>query len=371
MSNVLVIYEVKDNTTDNNITSLKRVLANMSSNVKVRKSSSVTTEEINWCDVCIANRPNSPYSVSVIKTVKRAGGFVIVSLDDDIMHLPDSHPNSWKKNYTIQSMELGDALLSPNPLILEDNCAKYHLRSVLTRSFVEEHNIMPLHDIHKRIRIVYPAGKDHIGLFNKYIMPFFHRLIENYKDRIDFTFVGIEPDVERSEMVHFMKGMPYEEYLAYMRDNAFDIGIAPLEDNSFCARKYFPKYLEYSRFGIAGIYSNVAPYTFAIEDQRNGLLVGAEPKCWENALAHLIENPQDVNRIVKNAQSDLREHFTLENAVDLLREGCQELENYHHNGEVARFEFSLWPTICYMVKDFYVKARYHLRHEGIKYLWTK
>ena len=369
MSNILIIYEVKDNTTDNNISSLKKVLANMSTIFKVKKSSSVKMDDINWCDVCIANRPNSPYSASVIKAVKCAGGFVIVSLDDDIIHLPKSHPNFWKKKYTTQCMNLGDALFSPNPFILEDNCVRYHLRAILTRAFVEEHCIKHQHDTHDRIRIVYPAGKDHVGLFNKFIMPFFNRLIENYKDKIDVTFIGIKPDVDSSEMVHFVKGMPYEDYLRFMTDNDFDIGIAPLEDNSFCARKYFPKYLEYSRFGIAGIYSNVAPYTFVIEDQCNGIMVDGEPDHWEKALLYLIDNPEVVNRIIDNSQKDLRERFSIENAVELLREGCPELENYYHKGEIVRFVYPTLPTIYYMVKDFCIKVQYHLKHDGIKYLW--
>ena len=367
MSNILIIYEVKDNTTDNNISSLTTVLSQMNTDSRVVKASDVSVNDINWCDVCLANRPNSPYSVNVVSAVKSAGGYVVVSLDDDIIHLPIKHPSYWRRRYTLQCMEIGDSLLSPNPLILDDYCEKYHLKPILTSAFVQENSIKAVHEIKGKVKIVYPAGKDHVGLFNKYLYPFFDQFIEEYKGKIDVTFVGVEPVVKKSEVVHFVKGMPYDDYLCFMKDNDFDIGIAPLEDNPFCARKYFPKYIEYSKYGIAGIYSNVAPYTFVLENMKNGVLVNDDPTEWKEALVKMIENPQVINDIATNAQKDLRKRFSLDNSVMMLRKGCHEFENYQRNGEIISFNTQLFPVLVYRIKDFYLRILYHLKHDGIMY----
>ena len=356
MSNILIIFEVKDNTTDNNLLALTTVLSRMALTYRSIKTSCVESADLYWCDVIIAIRPSSIYSSEIIRAAKEACRFVIISLDDDILNLPFNNPNYWKRKYAINCLELGDVLMSTSQLMLDDYCEKYHLRPLHVNAFVEAETIKGLHHIGNKIRIVYPAGKDHIGLFNKYILPFFDNLISTYSDRIDITFIGVEPNITPSNSVHFVKGMSYEDYLSFMSSHDYDIGIAPLEDNPFCARKYFAKYIEYSRFGILGIYSAVKPYTYVVKDGYNGFLVqGGEDK-WEETLIKVIENSLKYAEIVSNSQKDLINRFSLEAAINNLKDYCLELENYKGNDSCfPKLTYGSMKCLSYEIRNIYYK----------------
>lgn len=371
MSNILITFEVRDNTTDNNITSLKGVLAEMNTHVRVVKSSHVNSADLDWSDVILANRPNSIYSLEVIKSAKKTKRFVILSLDDDIINLPTNHPNYWKRKYTLKCLELGDVLMSTSPLILNDYCEKYHLRPLLVNSYVKDEDIKKIHKVSGKVKIVYPAGKDHIGLFNKYLHPFFDEFLRTYSDIVDVTFIGIEPQVEKSEAVHFVKGMPYKEYLEFMRTNDFDIGLAPLDDEPFCARKYFAKYIEYAKYGILGLYSAVKPYTYAVREGENGILVNGAAEQWKESLLNLINEPDRIYGIVSNSQRDMREKFSILNAVNNLSAHCPELESFQKRYSIYSIKISHLAILCYRMKDFYVRLMFHLKDEGLSFVFHK
>ena len=180
------------------------------------------------------------------------------------------------------------------------------------------------------------------------------------------TFIGVEPIVNKSDVVHFVKGMPYQDYLDYMNSHAFDIGLAPLEDNPFCARKYFAKYIEYSRFGILGLYSDVRPYTYAVKDGYNGILVKDDPIFWRRKLEELIDNRQKISNLIDNAQEELRKRFSLRQAVQTFQEGCPEMGRFQCDTEV-RYTKTGMTVLLYLLYDFLTKARYHLKHDGLKY----
>ena len=368
MSNILITFEVRDNTTDNNIQGLITVLSKMEVPYRVCKASRVTKSDIEWCDVYIANRPNSIYSQRISHAAKQSGRFVIVALDDDIAHFPKSHPNHWKNKYVFKCLAIADSLMSPNILILDDFCGQYNLRRVLTISFIQDGELKKEHPIGEKIRIVYPAGKDHIELFDRYIQPFFNNFVKKYSDKVDVTFVGIEPKVQASNAVHFVEGMPYNNYLAFMETHDFDIGLAPLDDNPFCARKYFAKYIEYSKYGILGLYSNVKPYTFAVKDGYNGVLVDGTAEQWEKTLEEIFNAPEKINLLLRNAQNDLTDKYSLENAVNRLKEGVPEIINYHSDLSRVKFNNIDLQRIVYSIRDFANKACYHLRHDGLSYV---
>lgn len=372
MSNVLITVEKKDNTTDHNVTLLSTIMSQMDTQLKVVKASNVTLKDIEWCDVYIANRPNSIYSQKISLIAKETGRFVIVAIDDDLLRLPNDHPDHWKCKYVSKCMETGDALLCLNPLLLDDYCELYNLRPIQYVSVVKENEIKPAHCLIDKLRIVYPAGKDHIEFFNKYINPFFNEIIRLYPDKIDVTFIGVEPNIKESNVVHFVKGMSYKDYLEYMYKHDFDIGLAPLVETPFCARKHFVKYLEYSKYGILGLYSDVKPYTYAIRDGYNGLLVNGGAEQWGKKLVELIKNPERINEIVSNSQNDLKERFSLEKAVQKLREGCPELEQYKAHKLYKKY-YLCHPIsiVFYKSREFLSKSFYHLRNDGFSYFIKK
>ena len=123
--------------------------------------------------------------------------------------------------------------------------------------------------------IVYATGNDHQFLFEKFIRPLLAPLSEKYRERISFTFMGISPQLNETEYsfpIRYVKWLPTEQYRGFMKEQCFDIGLAPLENDSFSKCKYFNKFVEYSMSGTVGIYSNTEPYTDVIQDGVNGFL---------------------------------------------------------------------------------------------------
>lgn len=366
MSNILISIEVKNNTTDNNIHSITTVLAEMDACVKVVTSSQVNSKDIEWCDVYVAIRPNSIYSLYISRAAKESGKFCVISLDDDLLNLPNNHPDNWKRKYTIACLKIGDALLSPNPLILDDYAIRYNLRPILSNSFVRKCDFKAIHVVKDKIKIVYPAGKDHVELFNKYILPFFDKLIRNYGEIVDITFIGVTPHVVQSDSIHFVENMPYHEYLSFMMNNDFDIGIAPLDDNHFCARKYFAKYIEYGKYGICGLYSNVKPYTYAVKNGYNGVLVGNSTTDWEKEIIRILNNPKLITQISINAQNDLKENYSLATIVHGLKTDCPEFENY--SASICKVQYYCNPIRIwhFELKSVWRKIAYHIQREGLQ-----
>ena len=101
MSKVLITYERGNNTTDVNLASFRLLFSHMSIQWREKKTTLVSHSDLLWCDVCLAIRPNSVYSQRIAEVAKKTGIFYIVSFDDDLLNLPSSHPEEWKKKYSL------------------------------------------------------------------------------------------------------------------------------------------------------------------------------------------------------------------------------------------------------------------------------
>ena len=104
----------------------------------------------------------------------------------------------------------------------------------------------------------------------------------------------------------------YSKYLEELAALRPAIGLAPLGDDIFYRSKTNNKYREYGGLGIAGVYSDVDLYSPCITDRENGLLVSAAAETWAQAINELIDNTDLRQRIVKNAQNDIVEHYSFE-----------------------------------------------------------
>ena len=81
----------------------------------------------------------------------------------------------------------------------------------------------------------------------------------------------------------------------------FDIGIAPLERNTFNLHKSDIKFLDYSALKIATIASNVEAYAKTIVDHETGLLVDNKSAAWFDALSELISSKEMRSQLSDNA----------------------------------------------------------------------
>ena len=124
--------------------------------------------------------------------------------------------------------------------------------------------------------------------------------------------MGAKPDiVDKYNLTYIPYTDSYEKYTQVIKQRNWDIGLAPIPDTEFHSCKYFNKYVEYASFGIVGIYSNLEPYTFGIQDGLNGVLADNDTESWFNALEKLINDKKTLNKISNNCLKEARDIYSL------------------------------------------------------------
>ena len=116
-----------------------------------------------------------------------------------------------------------------------------------------------------------------------------------------------------------------------------------------------------------GLYSDTMPYTLAVKDGINGVLVADSALAWRYSLIRIIHNKNLIDRIVFNSQQNLRDKHSIDSMVTSLRNSCAEIEYYSKSGEDRIiYRRPLLAAIIYNCRDFYERVKYHYRYEGVK-----
>lgn len=375
MSNVLYLYEKLIATVELTWKVAQEVFERTDINCQFKQITKVTVRNLNESDVIVLIRPQNVLAVSIAKKAQKAGKFVIVFLDDDLLNLPKSMPLvPWRRKSLIATLKNADIVLSSNPYI----CEKYQNYTKKKRSTIQDTvvSIKDLQRIPKKgvdnrypIKLVYAAGVNRADVFNQYILPCIRKLDEKYGDRISLTFVGVNPDFSQTGLrmkINHQKGMFLEEYREYMRNQKFDIGLAPLHEDSFSKCKYFNKYIEYTLVGVTGIYSNCEPYTFVVKDGINGFLADNTVESWFETICRAVENTNLRKSCISEAKKHLREKFNSDAIRDKILSDIPELIHPPESNESCESLFMV--RIAYRlfrVADIIYLTFFYLHRKGL------
>ena len=291
----------------------------------------VTENDINNYDVIFFIRSADIISASIAKKAKDSGHFVISFYDDDLLKYMRIPP--WGHYALKKTLNHSNVMLSFNSYL----CKKY-LKFIPSKRTLKIDMIVKDEQIesyaphnNEKIKIVYAATPGHAKDFNDIIRPALPEIIDKYGEKISFTFVGLHPDLtEVSDKVeiNYVDLLSFSEYRDFMKEQKFDIGLAPLHENEFTKCKYFNKYIEYTMKGIFGMYSCVEPYTQVIESGKNGILVHNNKEDWVNAFEKVIENFDLCVQGVQYAQNDLRKNFSQKKIFNDIAKEIPEFFNY-------------------------------------------
>ena len=150
------------------------------------------------------------------------------------------------------------------------------------------------------------------------------RALAGHTDRVALEFFGVA-DVEclRKLFATLMHSPPraasgYHNYLKVMQsDVSWDVSIAPLCVDPFNVSKSDIKFLEYSAFGIPGVYSASHAYSSVVHEQ-TGLLADLDD--FGQSVLSLLDSPVLRAQLAKNAHDYVMQERTLEKrAQDLVR----------------------------------------------------
>lgn len=338
--------------------------------LRYRNTADITKQDICWCDILIIVRGAEYATLKAAEAARIAGKFLIYFLDDDLLNIPQGlsstyyYSDSRIREYIIQIIAMCNVLWAVNERILEKYGA-YCSRRVLSRVPAKLlKRASPSEE--EKLHVLYAGSADHNGLVQEKLSPAVRRVLQRYPDKVDFTFVGVEPKLSGVEGV---KCYPYfdsyEVYQKVLLEGGFNIGLAPGFRTTFFSCKYFNKFIEYSTFGIGGIYENCPPFTDIVKDGENGILCGEAIDDWYEALCSVVEGKRDIARIARNAQDQLLRDFTPDAIARKLTEEIPELVSFASR-EVTSAEIRL-PSM----KRLYIEGRLGLywRRYGIRMIF--
>jgi hypothetical protein len=267
-------------------------------------------KDIEWCDILICVRGAYPESVKIVQAAKKAGRLVIYYLDDDLKHIPRGTEGGFTDATVKQNIEAmdnclasSDVLWCVNPLVAENY--GNGLRTVCVPASVKLPDAFPLKDANV-VKILFAGTTGHTKTVRAYVSPALRRLCDEYGDGISLLFIGANPGLYELPQVEYREWIDdYDEYERAVINGGFHIGIAVIEASAFFQCKYYNKYLEYTKIGAAGVYTNSKPYTLCVREGVNGYLCENTPDGWYNALKQAIDNAND-DTVFNNAAAHLK-----------------------------------------------------------------
>jgi glycosyltransferase involved in cell wall biosynthesis len=272
-------------------------------------------------DVVIFHRILYPFPqvYKILDFCRQHGVLTGLEVDDLIVGLPSEHPSY--PGYSAVKSQIEDFIRRMDFLtvsterlrqfLLAYNQNIHFLPNLVDRRIWD----FPIKEKTSSGKIVigYSGSLPHSFDF-KSVTPAIRHILEKYRGRVVFKFVGCFPEGLRGlpNVMHTEVIDPYDRYARFIKSSRFDIAIAALEDNAFNQSKSNIKFLEYSICGYPAVYSRVGPYIDSVVHNETGLLTGNSVEGWIEAMERLIEDEHLRKRIGANAYGRVTQNHSLQ-----------------------------------------------------------
>ena len=154
----------------------------------------------------------------------------------------------------------------------------------------------------KRDRVVigWAVSQTHEADF-KILEPVVTKLWQKYGEKIIFAICGgLKPSVAKKlpqgSYVVTSGTKTMSEYHQRLAEWGFDIGLAPIQENTFNDGKSHGKWMEYANYRIPTVASNFGPYKRVVEDGSTGYLCTTTEE-WVGVLSKLIDSEETRKRV--------------------------------------------------------------------------
>ena len=250
-------------------------------------------------------------SSDVLKNIIDSGCSVLLETDDQLLEMNDNHPNF---SLTLDVLPLWNIYryLVTGITVSTDYLSKYFQEYNDNIAVIK--NTLPLKQAdgyrkNNKLKIVF-AGTD----THQHDFAFLKNPLKKILGLgVEIVCFGYVPD--------FLEGLPgvqyhpfdrnyldYIENLVQFKGDSLNIGLAPLQINSFNKAKSSIKYLEYTYAGIVGIYSDIEPY----RNIKGGIVLKNDPDLWYRELKNLIENNSILEKNYKEALKQNSKEYKFE-----------------------------------------------------------
>lgn len=276
----------------------------------------VRAAQLNRADIVIFIRSSSNFEKILAQQALEAGKQLAYVLDDDLFHVPVDFTG--KEQYPARLREnmrwfLGncDVFLTPCRGLPE----KY---GPLTKHAELIDEPATLSDRRPRknqekLTVGFAGSMDRTRDLNSILSGAIDRVMAEYGDRVTFEFFGGKPAIaEKYGFRHIPYTDSYERYCETMASLGWDIALAPMPETEFHRCKYHNKYVEYSGYGIPGIYSDCEPYSRAVRDGETGLLCPNTDEAWAAALRRLLDDAALRERLAAACREEAESRYSPE-----------------------------------------------------------
>lgn len=301
--------------------------------VQYKETIKIKASDIQWCDILICVRGFESISVEIVRVAREAGKLIVYFLDDDLLNIPSNVPSGrflqqdWVEVNIKKILSMSHVLWGVNPrikqLYMKYCSGKWVLGKVPVKieSGVKFSKGFP-------IKVLYAGSIDHSATIQQWISDPVRRLVSEYGEKVEFTFIGGNPGISDLDAVKYIPFINnYDEYRKIVLEGQFHIGLGIVKDEDFYKGKYYNKFIEYTSIGAIGIYTDSLPYKFIVSNRDNGFL--CNNKDWYNTIKFAIEHIDQCERYYMNACQLLKSEYSYSKIEKELLEQFPELITYH------------------------------------------
>lgn len=348
MSHILITYSADTPTVSLVMELITSFSQQIRANIQKIECGQITGQHILWADCLLVIRPYDKCSFNIIKAAKKYKRFVILYLDDDLLHAPNLYTSLPRKivaqllkkrnrKALRASLYLCDTLWVSNPLLLNHYKKYVHNgRCIKCDVITDISRMKAFHKTESCPRLLFAGSGDHAELLNKYIIPALNELADTFPD-LEMTCIGITRFQLDSCKIK-IKFIPwisnYDHYRSVVENEDCDIGIAVIEESEFYQCKYFNKFIEYSLLGIIGIYTDSPPYNLVVQNLKTGLLAKSTSSSWAQKISYALKNSKVRESCVGNAQDYIKREFSRDKLLNQLYKAIPELYEYQSNKNI-------------------------------------
>jgi len=338
-------------------------------NTQFKKTREVRSKDISWCDILVVVRGSESTTLSIAQAASKAGRYIVYFLDDDLLDVP---PNieSWGyyKQTSIKEnikkiLGLSNVLWCINPLIGEKYSSYINGNWIISKVPMDIEYAKKLNLNEGITKILYAGYADHTNDVISLLSPAVIRLCEEFGDLVAFTFIGVNPKLPSVSQVKFVPFIEkYSSYKAYVLNEGFDVGLAPLKASIFSQMKHYNKFLEYTSINSLGIYSDCLPYTIVVKDEENGLLSKNTTEDWYQCIRKAIMQPDLREICVKNARSLVKDEFSKKSVSNNLLIDMPQIISYH----APKVEFKEVDLKNSKIRYYSIKVKNIIVEDGVR-----
>ena len=215
---------------------------------------------------------------------------LLYDLDDDLLHIPPDHPEAAalrpRARLVARMLRHADAVWVSTEA-LRQSLGAAGRRALVVPNGLDERlwTAKPVRASRGKLRILYMGTATHDADF-ALVAPALARLQAAFAGRLRIDLIGVTARDNLPGWINRVTPpapatLSYRRFVAWMVEQRWDIGIAPLADSGFNRCKSAIKTLDYAAIGLAVLASDVPAY-------RGSLAQLVDDTGWFDALARLI-----------------------------------------------------------------------------------